>query len=90
MILRYVGAIQIIRDTLGGGGSETVSPNDTWGRVWVWQKKHYFYAEFHKKKTVNLQSLNLRYIFKDKKLLSTEICGTDRYTTLLTEVRNRR
>jgi len=26
----YLGAIQIMRDTLGGG-VETVSPNDTWG-----------------------------------------------------------
>jgi len=26
------GAIQIICDTLRGGGSEPVSPNDTWGR----------------------------------------------------------
>jgi len=32
MIVLVEGAIQIIRDTLEGGGVETVSPNDTRGR----------------------------------------------------------
>ena len=40
IFLRLVGAIQIIRDTLGGGrGLAKVSPNITMGEG-VWQKYH--------------------------------------------------
>ena len=42
-----LGAIQIIRDTLGGGGGfETVSPNDTWGGRGLAKVSHNIFSKF--------------------------------------------
>ncbi len=72
--LSCIGAIQIIRDTLGGGGYGTVSPNDTRGREGVCVTWHLF----QKKISLFLHDFKaFRTLFLEKSKTSHHTGGGD-------------